>query len=158
MIKANLSHRRILQAILADESVFDTASDDGVCPDQDMASFFLDRPDYIVLLPSMDSAIIFRRQNRVFCEMHAAFVAGASRKKLREYSVAAIKWLFENTETEKIFSMIPAYHEPSIMYAKVGGMIEQCRLKNAIMKHGKLQDLVVLDMDKERFYSLHGGE
>ena len=157
-MKASLAQQPVLQRILSHESVYPTASDDATENNQDFATYFLTSPEYTVIIPDRDAALLFRQQNLVCFEMHAAFISGHARKRIKEYSVAALKWLFENTRAESIISMIPAYHEPSLIYAKVGGMIERCRLTNAFQKGGKLHELVVLDMSKERFYTLHGGE
>ena len=155
-MRADIKNRDTVQRILSHDSVFFSASDDGIKNEGDLSSAILSDPRYICLLPDENALFLFAPVNHITYEMHVAIIEGAARKKGRNYAVESARWIFKNTPCRKIITYIPDYHQRSIMYAKVCGMEEQCRISDSFLKEGKLHGMVLLSAGKDKFIQLHG--
>lgn len=86
-------------------------------------------------------------QNRVCWELHVAMLPSASTRKKWEAARQLPAWLAENTECKRLTAAVPACNWPAIIYGTHGiGMRYMGRHDKAFMKHGKLQDLVLLGL------------
>jgi hypothetical protein len=145
----------MLQRVLTHESVFYSAADDGVQNEGDIATPVLEDPRCIVLMPHKNTAFLFMAVNFIMYEMHVAIIEGNTRKHGVKHSVEAARWIFNNSQCQKLITYISAEHDRALMFAKVCGMKPEGYLKKACQVGGELKDIVLLGATKERFLELH---
>ena len=133
-----------------------SAKDDKDVEPLDIVVTVLRDPNWIVLKPYKDTLFLFKSLNMITYEMHVAIIKGPARKRGRESAVEAVRWLWLNTDAQKIVSWIPEYNVSALMYAKVCGMVKEGTLKDAYLKDGQLHNLEVIGMTKNEYIERYG--
>ena len=86
-------------------------------------------------------------QNRVCWEVHVAMLPWATTREKWAAARALPGWLAEHTECKRLTAAVPHCNWPAIVYGTHGiGMRFVGRQEKAFMKHGVLQDLVLLGL------------
>lgn len=147
-----------VSGIIADPSVFNTAKDDGVTDPYSFARETLKNPSHLWLQPEENTLLMFKWQNYVMMEMHIVIRnIKSSRVRSRQSCIDSCRWIFNNTSTEKVITMISASNIPAISLAFECGMKHEGLIKEAMMVNGTLEDLVLLGSTKQHFIDMYGG-
>lgn len=138
-----------VEQILGHPSVFNFCSDDSEITALDAACACLRDPSYIVIKPHDDTLFLFKAMNKIMYEMHVCIVRGKARKQGIRSAAKAARWLFNNTQCQKIVTHIPVFNELSLMFAMVCGMKREGLIKGGYLKDGKLYDLILLGSESK---------
>ena len=143
--------------IIADESVFWTAKDDGVTDPYSFVRGSLHNDSHIWLSPRPDTLLLFKGINLIMAEMHIAIKAGPARRDSRTSCIDACRWMFSNTPCEKVITYIAESNPLAVSLACECGMIREGYLTEAMKINGINEGLLILGATKSRFNELHGG-
>jgi hypothetical protein len=61
----------------------------------------------------------------------------------------AIAWILHNTEIDKVISFIPAFNTPALALAVRAGFRKEGRIEKSFMKFGKLQDEIIVGLNRQ---------
>ncbi|NYT76653.1 hypothetical protein H0A71_06585 [Alcaligenaceae bacterium] len=86
----------------------------------------------------------FKRVKGECYETHAFSPVGAD----VDTGIAALAWMFSNTDAEKVFCFIPSYIRHAVRYARSVGFIEDGRLTKAVRHRGRMRDMILLGVSK----------
>lgn len=67
-----------------------------------------------------------------------------------EASQLAINYMLENTPCRKFVTTIPLYYKNAIRFTQKLGFKLEGRLKNAYLKNGQLDDLIIMGLSCQR--------
>ena len=85
--------------------------------------------------------------NRICWELHAVMIPGAKTSDKWAAARQLVPWLARHTECKRLTASVPSCNRPAIVYGTHGiGMKVVGRQSEAFLKHGKLQDLVILGL------------
>jgi hypothetical protein len=85
--------------------------------------------------------------NRICWELHAVMIPGAKTSDKWAAARQLVPWLAKHTECRRLVASVPSCNRPAIIYGTHGiGMKVVGRQREAFLKHGKLQDLVILGL------------
>ena len=107
-----------------------------------------ENPD-IVWLIAGGSALVglfaFFPANRICWELHAALLPWASKQEKRDAARSLVPWLAANTECKRLTASIPECNRQAVYYGVHNlGMHYVGRHEKAFLRHGRLQDLILL--------------
>ncbi len=143
--------------IIADESVFWTAKDDGVTDPYSFVRDSLHNPGHIWLSPFPDTLLLFKGINLILAEMHIAIKSGPARINSRTSCIDACRWMFRNSPCEKIITYIAESNILAVSLASECGMIREGYLAEAMKINGINEGLIILGATKANLTELHGG-
>ncbi|WP_315132787.1 hypothetical protein [Achromobacter marplatensis] len=102
--------------------------------------------DGVIYLRDGDAGLFaFKQVNAIAWECHS-FMADSTRADAA--GKESIRWMFENTSAEKLFCLIPSGTRHAVAFARRVGFEIEGRLKNAALRNGRRQDLIVLGVSK----------
>ena len=108
-----------------------------------LVSYILARCDGVAI-----GLFIVSVHSRVLFEIHECFLPEFWGKLAHEATVQFRDWIWRNTGCMRMFGQTPAYNRLAVKFAKDAGMVQFGVHPRAFMKHGKLQDLVLLGIDR----------
>lgn len=150
IIRCEEKHIELVDEILKDDSVFDMISDDGTSQKDTFTyeEVILNRINYVLLIDYV-ALVIFHP----FCQgtyfVHVACLPKCRGKEMVKYSIAALQYIFNNTDCVKIIATIPSYNVGVYALSLKAGMKKEGRITKAWRKDGKSFDLIVLGLRKE---------
>lgn len=103
------------------------------------------------LIPFLDvpiGVIIFVHQNAIMLSVHICILPKWW-GRAKEASIAALKWVFANTDYRKIIGSIPEYNRHARRLGLSIGFIEEGRQIMAFLKNGREWDLILMGIRKE---------
>ena len=158
MKRLDIRDAGLVTEIITDRSVYATAKDDSVTDPYSYVIGVLKDSLNLWLHPEENTLVMFRQMNGIMAEMHIVIKdVGNSRSRSRASCIESCKWLFDNTKTEKIVSMINAEHLHSLALAFECGMNKEGLIVDGMQVDGKKVDLVLIGATKEDFNKLYGG-
>lgn len=147
MKKLTLEDFDEMERIIFDTSVFPYVHDDGISKDSLDLSYFFETRDVYVLQGDENSIFIYIPINAITWEVHTNILPGSRGKKALKLFMEAAKYMFENTDCQKIITHIPEFNYRARASAhkimKQEGYITECFLKK-----GKLYDLYLYALNK----------
>lgn len=100
----------------------------------------------VIYLRNGDAGVFaFKRINQITWECHSFMATG---RGADDAGKAAIKWMFERTEAQKLMCLIPSGTRHAVAFARRVGFREEGRLQNAALRNRRLQDLILLGVSK----------
>ena len=106
------------------------------------AGYVLSNPNWYVLAPDKNSAIVFEPLNLITFSMHPNILP-ESRDRSTKLCLKAIEYMKSKTKMKKVVSFIPLYHTPMQHLAIALGMYHEGTLKNSWQKGGVVYDILV---------------
>ncbi|MDA8178304.1 MAG: GNAT family protein [Deltaproteobacteria bacterium] len=136
-------------AVLLHPAVVDRLFDDSDVPTRDEIRGVLSDESFYVLMPAEGAILIASPLVYASLVVHQAAVPQIRGKAVVQAGRLAVRWMFDNVGScQKLVGMIPDYNPPAIAAAKrVGFAIEGC-ITGAVLRGGKLHDLVVLGLSR----------
>ena len=138
-----------MRAILTQPCVYDWIGDDYTPPAEEFRVNA--HPDIWYLAVHSETALVgmfsLFPQNRVCWELHVVMLPWASTREKWQAARSLPSYLAEHTECRRLTAAVPASNWPAIVYGTHGvGMRYVGRQTAAVMKGGKLQDMVLLGL------------
>jgi hypothetical protein len=136
-----------VNGILTAPEIYPLIGDDYTPPVEDFR--VNEHPDiwYVAVLNSWVGLGLFSLipQSRVCWEVHVAMLPSATTREKWAAARMLPGWLAQYTECKRLTAAVPACNWPAIVYGTHGiGMRYVGRQNRAFMKHGVLQDLILL--------------
>jgi RimJ/RimL family protein N-acetyltransferase len=82
------------------------------------------------------------------CQGHVNYLKQYWGTDLHEYTKAAIKWMFENTDFIKIVALIPDFYSVVLNHALMAGMRIEGYIENSVISNGKVDNMTLVGIDK----------
>lgn len=92
---------------------------------------------------------ILHAHNSVMAEVHTCLLPDVWGKSVK-ISRGLVEWVFSATQTQRLITSVPGYNRLALRLAKSAGMQQYGVNPASFMKSGKLHDLVMLGVSKER--------
>ena len=102
--------------------------------------------NYFLLVNDGEGVFFLHPHSHILYEVHTCLTPKCWGKV--EAAKKGAEWMFTHTDCEKIITWVPEYNEIARRYALKAGMKEEGFSPNSYMKHGKLQGMRLLGMDK----------
>jgi RimJ/RimL family protein N-acetyltransferase len=84
----------------------------------------------------------------ILFEIHTALLPECWGARAREAAHGIVDWLWSNSQTQRLFTQVPAPNRLALKFAKRAGMqIYGCNEK-AYLKNGRLEDLILLGISR----------
>lgn len=150
-----------LAALMLEGEVFDGCSEDGVSKPR-MVTYvknMLSRQDMVVLTPAPGKMIhSFVRKTGVMWDIHTAIRrdCGIPGKDRVQMSRDACEWMIKKCGAKKFITHVPEGNRAAGIYARACGLVRAGVLTKAMMKNGRLVDLVIYQSKDEDIISLGG--
>lgn len=91
---------------------------------------------------------IFIPHNRICWEIHTCLLPDFWGRKAFEIASALAAWVWKETSCMKVFTVVPAYNRTALAFSRRAGFVQFGLNERSIMKHGKLQDQVMLGISR----------
>lgn len=98
----------------------------------------------------LQGLFFFHPINAVTFEIHTCLLPHAWGGKARAIAREMLKWLWENTDCQRLVTTVPDYNRLALVFAKASGMKEYGRNPESFMKDGKLRDLILLGIGRPK--------
>lgn len=131
-----------LRSVATHSRVWPWMKEDGCEPDQYQP---LIHPSVHYLRFGDSGFFAFRMMNRVMFDSHVAMLP---KTRADVAARAAIAWMWENTEANKLICFLPPIKRHAIRFAQRAGYVEEGRLRASFLLNETLHDLVVLGVTK----------
>jgi hypothetical protein len=138
--------------ILVDNSVLPFICDDGGAePDyiRQYASSLLDNVSVYVLMPRVNTLIIFIPTNAVTYDLHVATIKGGGRRFIKQDAHKAVEWMLDNTQVKKFTTMCPRSNPAARIMAMACKMKKEGTITQSWLKDGRLWDIDIFGITSE---------
>ena len=105
--------------------------------------------DSRLLTPRLLGLFMFLPRSTVLWEMHVSLLPSAWGPPGLRAGRQVIPWVFEHTTCRRLIGEVPRSNTLAIRWAKACNFVEYGVNPRAFMKHGELQDLILLGVSKE---------
>jgi len=150
MKRCSKKDRLAVNRLLADESVWPMASEDGTTTFDryHSADQYLMSEICYVLMPREDIVFIGFPRYRVQYEVHISMLPSARGRTGIRAGRKAIEYMWQNTSARKLVGFIPAYNKAAIKFAELTGFKKEGILSKSFKKDGKMHDMVIFGINK----------
>ena len=147
MIIKQTNNLDLIKRIFCDPEIYARISDDGSPESKDFNPV---KPcDYVYYLTddSETCLVYFHWKNSVTLEGHIQILKN-HRDKAMEFGSLAKKWVWDNTEAQKIEVTIPVIYQDVLKFIQKQGFKLEGLSKNSYLKNDKLHDQVYLGLER----------
>ena len=111
--------------------------------------------DAVIYLLVYDAAellgmFLFTPQSGVCVEVHTCLLPHAWGSRATAAAAAARAWIWAHTPAARIVTSVPADNRLALRFAVRSGMLEYGRNPASIRKNGRLEDLILLGISREK--------
>jgi RimJ/RimL family protein N-acetyltransferase len=92
---------------------------------------------------------MFTPQNAVCWEIHTCLLPCAWGRRAGEAARRMAEWVWANTPCRRLVTAIPAYNRLALRFAEAAGMRRWGLNERSFLKHGELQDQILLGLSPE---------
>jgi len=109
----------------------------------------------LVLIECIPAGVFMvHRHNQICWEIHTAILPEYWGERAREAAKAVLKYLFTNTDCEKLITNVPETNKAALRYAKASGMKLFGTNTKSFKKNGVLMDQYMLGIEKGEWLCL----
>ncbi len=134
-------------AVLLHPAVTGGLFDDSLVPTPEEISEVLADPGVFVLMPAEGAILIATPFLYSTFAVHQAAIPGIRGAAVVQAGRLAVRWMFDNVAgCRKLVGLTPSWNVPAIASARRIGFQIEGRIAGAVLRGGKLHDLVVLGL------------
>lgn len=141
------SDMELVQSVMRHPKIYPHLTDDGCPPAEEFQP--MDHPAiWYVLVFDADELLglwMFVPENAVCWCVHTCLLPVAW-GRAREAAVQMAVWIWTNTPCRRLVTMVPVRNRLALKLAEAAGMQRYGLNKNSFLKHGKLQDQILLGL------------
>jgi RimJ/RimL family protein N-acetyltransferase len=144
----------LARQVLTDRRIYPFISDDqspareDYRPIESEAVIYLACYDREEALDEFLGLFLFTPISGVCVEVHTCLLPAAWGSRAAAAAIVAARWIWENTQAERIITAVPADNALAHRFAKLAGMRQFGRNPAAISRGNRLQDLILLGLSR----------
>lgn len=148
LVISRTHNMNIVKNIMSHPSIWPHVHDDGVgeCNPIDHEGFFW---MLITELGAPIGVFLVHATNSICYQMHTCILPIAWGKKAKQSAKLLLKWAFDETNCQKMTTLVPSYNRAALRFAKSGGMAEEGVNRKSFLHNGELIDQIMLGITKE---------
>ena len=142
-----------IQRIMLHEDVFPDIVDDytDISKGKQLAWGMVSQPLCYMLHPAELVLFMVGMRTMTIYECHTMITPEGRNKAAVGHAKEAAKWLFENTQCEKVITYVPVDNRKAKLFAHMVGFKSEGTCTKSIRRNGELMDQWVLGLEKESF-------
>lgn len=143
----------LVRKILTVPKLYDVITEDNSPPRDEFQPIM--HPDVIYLLAVRDKKVlgvfVVHPLNRTVAVGHANFLPNqwGEREQNKQIGQAALQWVWDNTEYQKIVTTVPVIYKHVLAYTQRIGMKREGMMRKSHLKHGELHDQYYMGISRE---------
>ena len=148
---ARLKDPELIKAIVTDLRIYSRMSDDFAPKAEDYVPPSPEEAVYVGLW--VDGVVkglwALVPHSRILWEVHTALLPEVWGTVARDAAPELLKWVWENTECQRLYSLVPSYARATRKFALHAGMEECGTHEKAFLKDKELYDLTILGINRK---------
>jgi len=147
---ARLADAELIKAIVTDPRIYSRMSDDFAPPAEEYVPPAVGEAVYAGLWADgvLKGLWALVPHSRILWEVHTALLPEVWGAVAREAAPKLLEWVWENTECQRLYSLVPEYARATRKFALHAGMVECGKHEKAFLKDGELYDLTILGISR----------